>query len=121
LTSHEDTIQRYFAAWNAAPEDLEKAVAAAFLTDARYTDPLADARGHDAIVATIRAAHEQFPGFEFRVSGTPDAHHHIARFAWELVSRSDGSAPAAGFDVIAVAEDGRIGSVSGFLDRVPGA
>lgn len=43
----------------------------------------------------------------------------IARFSWELVSKADGSAPVAGFDVIRLAEDGRIRSVLGFLDRVP--
>ncbi|SBW24199.1 isomerase [Candidatus Protofrankia californiensis] len=122
MTPQEDAVQRYFAAWNATtPEELKKAVAAAFTEDGTYTDPLADVKGHDGIVATISGAHEQFPGFEFKLSGTPDAHHNIARFTWELVSRTDGSAPAAGFDVITLAEDGRISSVSGFLDRVPGA
>ncbi|OEV28291.1 polyketide cyclase, partial [Streptomyces nanshensis] len=30
-------------------------------------------------------------------------------------------APAAGSDVLTLADDGRIASVKGFLDRVPGA
>lgn len=122
MTAYDEAVQRYFAAWNAAPdEELAKAVAAAFTEGATYTDPLADVRGHEELAATIDGAHQQFPGFEFRLAGTPDGHHDIVRFGWELVSTADGSAPVAGFDVIALADDGRITSVSGFLDRVPGA
>ncbi|MEU9619173.1 nuclear transport factor 2 family protein [Streptomyces sp. NPDC088251] len=122
MTAYEDAVQRYFVAWNAAtPEDLEKAVAAAFTETATYTDPVADVRGHDELTATINGAHQQFPGFEFRLTGTPDGHHDIVRFSWELVSATDGSAPVAGSDVIKLDDDGRIASVSGFLDRVPGA
>lgn len=122
MAVHQDAVQRYFAAWNAStPEELDKAVAAAFTEDATYTDPLAQVRGHDGLTAAISGAHEQFPGFDFVLTGTPDAHHGLVRFTWDLVSRADGSAPAAGFDVITLAEDGRIGSVSGFLDRLPGA
>ncbi|HET6856833.1 MAG TPA: nuclear transport factor 2 family protein [Streptomyces sp.] len=122
MTTYENAVQRYFTAWNAStPEELAKAVADAFTEDATYTDPLADVRGHDGLIAAISGAHEQFPGFDFVLTGTPDGHHDRVRFTWDLVSRADGSAPAAGFDVVTLAEDGRIGSVSGFLDRLPGA
>lgn len=122
MTVHEDAIQRYFAAWNASgAEEVEKAVAAAFTEDGTYTDPLVEVKGHEGIAAAISGAHAQFPGYAFKQTGTPDAHHDIARFTWELVSKADGSAPAAGFDVIVLAEDGRIRTVNGFLDRLPGA
>ena len=67
----------------------------------------------------IAAAREQFPGFEFRLTGVVDGHHDIARFSWELVSAADGSAPVAGSDVITLDGQGRIRAVLGFLDRVP--
>jgi len=118
MTSYDDAVQRYFAAWNAGPDELEKAVAAAFTEDATYTDPLADVRGHAQLAAVVAGAREQFPGFVFRLLGSVDGHHALVRFGWELVA-PDGSAPVAGFDVAALAEDGRITSVSGFLDRVP--
>ncbi|MFB7916432.1 nuclear transport factor 2 family protein [Streptomyces sp. NPDC056061] len=118
MTAHEDAVRRYFDAWNATPEDLGKAVAAAFTETVAYTDPVADVRGHRELAAAITGAHQQFPGFVFRPLGTPDGHHDLVRFGWELVA-ADGSAPVAGSDVIALADDGRITSVSGFLDRVP--
>ncbi|WP_393086850.1 nuclear transport factor 2 family protein [Streptomyces sp. LN704] len=117
---YESAVARYLEAWNARePDALAKAVAAAWSADGGYTDPLADVRGHDGIAAVISAAHERFPGFSFRLAGTVDGHHDIARFGWELVDGADGSAPVAGFDVITLDDDGRIRGVHGFLDRVP--
>ncbi|MEV6530061.1 nuclear transport factor 2 family protein [Streptomyces sp. NPDC048448] len=117
---YESAVARYLEAWNARePDALAKAVAAAWSADGDYTDPLADVRGHDGIAAVISAAQEQFPGFSFRLAGTVDGHHDIARFGWELVDGADGSAPVAGFDVITLDDDGRIRGVHGFLDRVP--
>ncbi|MYW68744.1 nuclear transport factor 2 family protein [Streptomyces sp. SID8379] len=117
---HESAAARYFEAWNArTPEDRAKAVAAAWAEEGSYTDPLVDVAGHDGIAAVIGGAHEQFPGFFFRPLGDVDGHHLVARFGWELVSEADGSAPVAGFDVVELAEDGRIRAVHGFLDRVP--
>ena len=117
---HDDAVARYFEAWNAAdPAARATAVAAAWTEDGGYTDPLADVRGHEGIAAVIAGAREQFPGFEFRLTGVVDGHHDIARFSWELVSAADGSAPVAGSDVITLDGQGRIRAVLGFLDRVP--
>lgn len=118
---YQSAAARYFEAWNATePESLAKAVAEAWTPDGSYTDPLADVTGHERIAAVIAGAHEQFPGFVFRPLGTVDGHHDTARFAWELVNEADGSAPVAGFDVVTLDAEGRIRSVLGFLDRVPG-
>ncbi|MGW7609913.1 nuclear transport factor 2 family protein [Streptomyces sp. NPDC054766] len=117
---YETAVTHYFEAWNAGGRDtLTKAVVAAWTADGTYTDPLADVRGHEQIAAVITAAHEQFPGFAFRLLGAVDGHHDTARFGWELVDETDGSAPVAGFDVIVLDGEGRIRSVHGFLDRVP--
>ncbi|MEU8548867.1 nuclear transport factor 2 family protein [Streptomyces roseoverticillatus] len=122
MSSYETAVARYFAAWNAAgTEAVAKAVAAAWTEGGSYTDPLADVRGHEGVAAVIAAAQEQFPGFEFRRTGTVEGHHDVARFQWELVSLADGSAPVAGSDVITLDGDGRIRTVTGFLDRMPTA
>ncbi|MEU5211568.1 nuclear transport factor 2 family protein [Streptomyces sp. NPDC020742] len=118
---YELAVARYFEAWNAVGEgELGKAVAAAFEEGAGYTDPLADVAGHEGLTALIAGAHGQFPGHEFRQVGDVDGHHDLVRFRWELVSAADGAAPVAGSDVARLGEDGRIRSVLGFLDRVPG-
>lgn len=117
---YESAVARYFEAWNARePEARTKAVAAAWAVGGGYTDPLTEVVGHDGIAAVIASAHEQFPGFAFRLTGAVEGHHDTARFSWELVGETDGSAPVAGSDVITLAGDGRIRSVHGFLDRLP--
>lgn len=119
---YEAAVERYFAAWNAPDaESRAKAVAAAWAEDGSYTDPLTDVAGHEALAAAIAATREQFPGHAFQLTGQVDGHHDLARFTWDLVATVDGSSPAAGSDVVTLAEDGRIASVKGFLDRLPGA
>ena len=122
MSTYATAAERYFAAWNAeGDEAIAKAVSDAFTEDATYPDPLADVAGHEGLAAAIAGAQAQFPGFEFRMKGSVDGNHNIARFSWDLVSKADGSSPAGGSDVITLADDGRIITVSGFLDRVPGA
>ena len=115
--------QRYLDAWNQTdPAARRQAVEALYTEDARYVDPLVDARGHEAIDATIAAAQAQFPGSVFRLAGRVDAHHDVARFTWELVpadALDDAEAPVVGFDVAVTDGHGRLRAVVGFLDRVP--
>lgn len=121
-TRYTAAVARYFEAWNSVdPDARTKAVADAWTEDGGYTDPLAEVTGHDALAALIAGVQGQFPGFTFRQTGTVDGHHDTARFSWELVADTDGSAPVAGSDVIVLADDDRIRSVIGFLDRVPTA
>jgi SnoaL-like protein len=122
MTDFDTLAQRYIAAWNETDADARSAaVAALYAEDARYTDPLVDAEGREAIAATIGAVQQQFPGFAFRLAGPVDAHHDQARFTWELGPVGAPEAPIAGFDVAVRDADGRLRSVLGFLDRVPTA
>jgi hypothetical protein len=43
----------------------------------------------------------------------------VARFRWGLAPEGAGEPVVIGFDVAVVAEDGRLRSVLGFLDKVP--
>lgn len=117
---YDAVVARYLEAWNAEGAGARaKAVADVWTADGRYTDPLTDVAGHEAITAMIGAMRERFPGFGFRLTGAVDGHHDTARFSWELVNAADGSAPVAGSDVITLTEDSRVSAVYGFLDRVP--
>ena len=53
------------------------------------------------------------------LGGAVDAHHDQARFTWHLAPQGAAEPVVIGFDV-AVVEQDRIGSVYGFLDKVPG-
>jgi hypothetical protein len=121
MTATAAHADRYLAAWNTTdPAARRAAVEEVFAADARYTDPLVDARGRDEIDATIAAVQEQFPGFVFTLAGPADAHHDQLRFTWHL-GPEGAEPPITGSDVAVVDADGRIRTVLGFLDRVPAA
>jgi hypothetical protein len=114
-----ELVARYIDIWNEKdPAARRAAVRALWADDGRYVDPLADVAGHDGIDAVIAAVQAQFPGFVFRPGPVIDAHHHLARFTWEL-GPEGGDAVVVGFDVAVFTGDGRIQDVHGFLDRVP--
>jgi hypothetical protein len=115
-----DVIGRYLDCWNETdPAARRKLIDAVWAADASYIDPLAEAHGRDAIDATIDAVQRQFPGFVFALAGPVDAHHRQARFTWGLGPA--GAEPlVVGFDVAVTDEEGRIATVLGFLDKVPG-
>src|SRR5499427_3802097 len=115
-----EVIERYIACWNQTDPGLRrKLIDEVWAADASYTDPLGEAIGREAIDATIAAVQEQFPGFSFTLLGPVDSHHHQARFTWGL--GPDGVEPmVVGFDVAVAGDDGRLATVLGFLDKVPG-
>jgi len=116
----EDVIARYLDCWNQTdPAARRTMIDQVWAADAEYTDPMAQARGRDAIDATIGAVQEQFPGLVFSLAGPVDAHHRQARFTWGLGPA--GAEPLViGFDVAVTDDDAKITMVLGFLDKVPG-
>jgi SnoaL-like domain len=115
-----ELVGRYIAAWNEPDAGARgQAVAELWTEDGTYTDPLVAVAGHRAIEAVIGGAREMFPGHVFRLMDGVDGHHDIARFRWELVPASGGESLAVGFDVVVIADDGRLRGVYGFLDKAP--
>lgn len=111
-------VDRYFAAWNERdPAARSEAVAAAFIDDARYCDPLADVTGHVGIAQMMGALQEQHAGLSLRVSSAVDAHHDLLRFGWEAVD-AEGNVSVSGIDIAVVSPDGRLASLHGFFGDV---
>lgn len=113
-----DSLARqYLAAWNERNASERRAlVARLFTLDASYLDPLMAGAGHDGIDALIGAAQQHFPGHRFELAGQADGHHDVLRFSWTLHAPG-GAAVARGTDVATVGGDGRLSSVTGFLDH----
>ena len=117
----QEIVEKYLAAWNETdPAKRRALVDEVWAEDGSYTDPLADVRGRAEIDGLIGAVQQQFPGFVFTLGGTVDAHHDQARFTWHLGPAGAAEAPVVGFDVAVLDGAGQIGSVYGFLDKVPG-
>jgi len=109
-------IDGYLAAWNESdPERRRVLVERTFAADADYLDPLMSGAGRDGIDAMIAGAQQAYPGHRFELAAGPDAHHDRVRFSWHLVA--DGGAPVAtGHDFATVTPDGRLHSITGFLE-----
>ena len=109
---------RYIELWNEKmPSRRREMLASDWTTDAKYVDPLMSGAGLDGVDALIAGVQQRFPDFSFRLIGKVDGHGDHVRFSWGL--GPDGvEAPIKGTD-FAVLKDGRIRSITGFLDQVP--
>ena len=114
------TVHNYIAMWNeTTPEDRRAIIADTFADDASYLDPVQSGDGPAGIDAMVAGAQKQFPGMRFELSDGPDLHHDRVRFAWRMTGGEGGAELARGVDFATVGDDGRLRSVTGFLE--PGA
>ncbi len=118
VTDVQSIVDRYLAIWNETePNRRRDLIAQTWTEDALYLDPMRRGEGHDGIDAMIASVHAQFPEYRFRQIGKVDAHNDRVRFSWEL-GPDAGSAIAGGTDFGDIKE-GRLQSVTGFLDFAP--
>jgi hypothetical protein len=114
-----ELIDGYIATWNEGDPGRRRAlVAQTFTDDGSYVDPLMTGAGTDGIDAMIAGAQQQFPGHRFELAGAPDAHHDRVRFTWHLKPVGSDDVVAIGYDYAVIADDGRLSSVTGFLEQV---
>ena len=108
----------YIDLWNErTPDRRRKMLAANWTADAKYVDPLMSGDGHDGVDALIAGVQQRFPDFRFRLIGEPNGYGDRVRFSRGL--GPDGAdSPIKGTD-FAVLKDGRIRSITGFLDQIP--
>jgi hypothetical protein len=119
MTEINALIHNYIAIWNEGDAERRRAlIAQTWTEDASYVDPMMTGAGRDGIDEMIAQAQQQFPGHRFELAGAPDAHHDRVRFTWHLTPVAGGDAVAIGLDFGVVADDGRLRSVTGFLEPV---
>jgi hypothetical protein len=110
-------IDNYITTWNERdPERRRALVAQTFTDDADYLDPLMRGEGQDGIDAMIAAVQQQYAEYRFELAADPDAHNDRVRFSWHLVGNGGSDPVATGYDFGTLAEDGRLRSVTGFLE-----
>lgn len=119
MTDFKTIAEAYIAAWNETDAGKRKSlIATAFTEGVSYRDPVMQGDGHDGIAALIDGVHQRFAGFRFTLKGTPDGFGEFIRFSWNL--GPEGTASVIEGTDVGVIEDGRLKSVTGFLDKVPG-
>jgi SnoaL-like domain len=115
----EATVEAYVATWNETDAARRQAaVARAWEASGRYRDPLMASEGHAGIDAMLAGVQARFPGFVLRRTSKVDSHNDWVRFAWSL-GPAAGPAVVEGVDFCALAPDGRLAAVVGFIDRMP--
>ena len=118
MTDIKNVANRYIDLWNErAPSRRREILQTNWTANAKYIDPLMSGDGHDGVDALIAGVQQRFPDFTFKLIGEPNGYGDYVRFSWGL--GPDGAdSPIKGTD-FAVLADGRIRSITGFLDQVP--
>jgi hypothetical protein len=120
MTDAQTIAQRYIELWNERDAARRTEILSAnWSSDACYTDPLATVRGAVEISALIGGVQQRFPEFRFALIGKVDGFGDNVRFSWGLGPKG-ADAPIKGTDFAAI-KNGKIESVTGFLDQVPQA
>lgn len=121
MTDTVSLVDRYIAMWNETdPIRRRDLIARTWTENAHYLDPMMSGDGPAGIDAMVQAVQERFPGHRFRRTSAVDSHNSRVRFGWELGAEA---APplAAGVDFGIVASDGRLQTITGFIDQQPAA
>ena len=109
-------VRTYIEMWNESdPHRRTELVSETLTADASYLDPLMSGTGVQGISDMIGAAQQQFPGHRFELVSGPDVHHDRMRFTWSL-GPAAGEPVAVGVDFATTADDGRMRTVTGFLE-----
>ncbi len=120
MTTVNETIVNYIAAWNETDPIRRRAIIArTWAEDGSYLDAHRQGCGHDAINAMIAATQDRFAGYRFRLASGIEAHHDQVRFSWIAGGTAEAPLFVAGTDFAALASDGRFRTVTGFIDAMP--
>ena len=128
IATPEAVVEAYVATWNETDPARRRAVLAAAWTETGiYRDPVMAGDGPAGIDAMLAGVQAKFPGFVLKRTSKVDAHggpsgtveERYLRFTWSL-GPADGPSVVEGVDFCTLAPDGRLASVVGFIDKMPG-
>jgi hypothetical protein len=110
----EERITFYCRAWGKSDHELRRSMLDSVMeSSARYTDPKVDFISVAELSNYIGQVHLKWPGAKIvRTSGV-DAHHNVARFAWQFVL-ADGAVAAEGLDFVEFSTR-KISRITGFF------
>jgi len=116
-----ELIDRYIAIWNETDAKRRRdLITKTWAEDASYVDAHRSGTGHENISAMIQGVQEQLPGYRLRLASVVEAHNNRVRFQWEAGGTAEAPLHFVGTDFGFIADDGRLKSITGFLDQAPG-
>lgn len=124
IATPDAVVEAYVATWNETdPARRRAAIAAVWTEKGIYRDQAMASDGHAEIDAMLAGVQAKFPGFVLKHNPKVDAHGGpvggYLRFAWSF-GPAAGPTVLEGVDFCTLAPDGRLASVVGFIDKMPG-
>lgn len=121
--SSQEIVDSYVATWNETDAGRRRAgIARAWAESGSYRDPMMASDGHAGVDAMLAGVQAKFPGFLLKRTSKVDHHNGpnggYVRFTWSLGPEA-GPSVVEGVDFCALAPDGRLASVVGFIDKAP--
>ena len=123
-TTPDAVVEAYVATWNEIdPARRRASIDVAWTQAGAYRDPVMASDGPAGIDAMLAGVQAKFPGFVLKRTSKVDAHggpvSGYLRFTWSL-GPAAGPSVVEGVDFCTLAPDGRLASVVGFIDKMPG-
>ncbi|MFE5207380.1 nuclear transport factor 2 family protein [Streptomyces sp. NPDC056600] len=116
-------LDPYLRFWNAATSgEADRLAQQVFTSGVEYRAHIGVLQGAQALLDFREQFLSHMGDIALRMREQPQLHHDSARLEWELLTGGAGDAGtsfATGTDVIRFEEDGRISTVTVFLDRAP--
>ena len=120
MSNIETVVESYVASWNETdPGRRQSALAASCAANASYRDPVMVSDGHAGLDAMLAGVQAKFPGFVLKRISKVDSHNNAVRFAWSL-GPAAGPSVVEGVDFATLSSDGKLASIVGFIDKMPG-
>jgi hypothetical protein len=120
MSNANEIVVSYIAAWNETDARKRRDLVSKTWTDGGiYVDAHRRGNGHASIDAMIEKAQKQFPGYRVRLVSKIEAHNGYIRFSWAAGGTEQAPLYLGGTDFAVAANDGRLQSVTGFVDAAP--
>jgi hypothetical protein len=120
MTTANELVVTYLSAWNETDAKRRRDLVAKTWTEAgTYVDAHRRGEGHAGIDSMIEKAQRQFPGYRLRLVSKIEAHNGYIRFSWAAGGSEQAPLYLGGTDFAVTAGDGRLQTVTGFVDAAP--
>ena len=115
-----DIVARYIALWNEPdPDKRRMEIVSLWSPDGLHFAKSHTCHGYAALESRVTGSYERSiaPGINvFRSANNVQSHHNVVRFNWHMQRKATDEIAATGFELLVLADDGRIQADYQFID-----